>query len=231
MTQSVSTAKAGASEAPVHHLSDELLLDYAAGSLDEATSVLVAAHLTYCPECRARAAELEALGGSMLEDLPAAEMSADALSDIMAALGGATIEPAVAKSAAANDNPVLPRVVQRYVGGDAEAVAWKRLGMGIETARIDVPGSDKDMFLLRVPAGRAVPQHTHAGNEYVLILDGAYNDESGRFAKGDVAISDGDVDHRPMAETDRDCICLVVMDAPIRLSGPMGPLLNLFVKV
>lgn len=231
MTMSVSNAKTGASEAPVHHLSDELLLDYAAGSLDEATGVLVAAHLTYCAECRARAAELEAIGGSMLADLPAAELGANALNDIMAALDGAFIEPPVARASAANDNPILPRVVQRYIGGDADAVAWKRLGMGIETARIDIPGSDKDVFLLRVPAGRAVPQHTHAGNEYVLILDGAYNDESGRFAKGDVAISNGDVDHRPMAETDRDCICLVVMDAPIRLSGPMGPLLNLFVKV
>jgi putative transcriptional regulator len=231
MTMSVSTAKAAGHEAPAHHLSDELLLDYAAGSLDEATSLLVAAHLTYCADCRARAAELEALGGSMLEDLPAVDMSAGALDCMLATLDGALIEPAVQRARPANDNPVLPRVVQRYVGGDVEAVTWKRLGMGVETARIEIPGSDLQTFLLKVPEGKAVPQHTHAGNEYVLILDGAYTDESGRFAKGDVAISDGDVDHRPVAEAGRDCLCLVVMDAPIRLSGPMGPLFNLFVKV
>lgn len=37
-----------------HHIGDDLLLSYAAGTLDEASSLLVATHLALCPHCRAQ---------------------------------------------------------------------------------------------------------------------------------------------------------------------------------
>ena len=37
-----------------HHLSDELLLDYATGNLAEGWSIAVATHLALCPACRDR---------------------------------------------------------------------------------------------------------------------------------------------------------------------------------
>ena len=41
---------------PVHHPTDEFLLDYAAGALGEPKSLLVATHLSMCPACRGGAA-------------------------------------------------------------------------------------------------------------------------------------------------------------------------------
>lgn len=219
---------------PSHHLSDDMLLDYAAGSLDEATGLIVATHLTYCAACRKRAARLDALGGAMLHDVAPAGMSPGALNAVMARLDKGTSEdsaPVRKDAAPANDNPQVPAVLRRYLGGDLDGVTWKNVGMGVQTSEIAIASPAKRAFLLRVPAGKAVPHHTHAGNEYVLILSGAYNDEIGRFARGDMAISDGSIRHQPVAEPDEDCICLVVVDAPIRLTGPLGAILNLFVKV
>lgn len=79
--------------------------------------------------------------------------------------------------------------------------------MGVQTSEIAMNVEGKRAFLLRVPAGKAVPHHTHDGNEFVLILRGAYNDEIGRFARGDLAISDGSIKHKPVAEPGEDCIC------------------------
>ena len=49
-----------------HHVSDRLLMAYAAGTLPEAFSLVVATHLSLCDECRARAASYDALGGAVL---------------------------------------------------------------------------------------------------------------------------------------------------------------------
>ena len=51
-----------------HHVSDDLLLEYAAGGLDEGSSLLVATHVALCTQCRRFVADAEVLGGMLLED-------------------------------------------------------------------------------------------------------------------------------------------------------------------
>ncbi|MDF1747249.1 MAG: ChrR family anti-sigma-E factor [Alphaproteobacteria bacterium] len=231
----------GKTAGPVHHLSEDLLLDYASGALDEAASLFVVSHLTLCPDCRKELMRLEAVGGALFATMPPTDMSADALEKALAALDSSDLDgiPASASQKRSSDNSkisVLPQAVQKYIGGDVESLKWKRLGMGIETADIPLSSetgtnSGKRCFLLRVPPGKAVPQHTHTGTELVLILQGSYQDELGTFAKGDVAISDDTIDHRPVAAEGESCICLVVTDAPLRLTGPLGAIINLFVRV
>ena len=55
---------------PVHHPSEARLLDYASGALPEPMALLIATHLALCPACRRTVAELEAVGGALLEALP-----------------------------------------------------------------------------------------------------------------------------------------------------------------
>ena len=71
---------------PEHHLSEEILMAYAAGSLPEALSLVVASHITLCPECRAAVEAYEALGGSLMEDISPASLPESALSNIFAKL-------------------------------------------------------------------------------------------------------------------------------------------------
>ena len=51
-----------------HHLTDEILMAYSAGSLNEAFSLMVASHVSLCDECRARLESFDALGGALLEE-------------------------------------------------------------------------------------------------------------------------------------------------------------------
>ena len=43
--------------------------------------------------------------------------------------------------------------------------------------------------------------------------------------------ADSHVDHRPVADEDEDCLCLIVTDAPLRLTGWLGRLLNPFIRI
>lgn len=222
------------SQPPVHHLSDELLLDYASGALDEASSLFVSSHLTLCPHCRARQAELDALGGVLLEELEPVSMATDAFASIMARaeMPEAANDSAISRQATKTvDGKDLPAPLRRYFGCDLDGIAWEKKGGGVSVATVPGIGDGSHAFMLKVEAGRAVPQHTHQGNEYVMVLQGAYADENGKFGRGDVELADGDVDHQPIAASGEDCVCLAVTDAPLKFTGSTGWLLNMFVKM
>ena len=77
-----------------HHLPEPLLVAYAAGGTSEAEDVLVGSHLTLCPACRARLAELEDVGGAVLDEAPAVHEGMDALlAGALAALDAPAVEP------------------------------------------------------------------------------------------------------------------------------------------
>jgi putative transcriptional regulator len=67
-----------------------------------------------------------------------------------------------------------------------------------------------------------MPSHTHEGSEITLVLRGGFSDATGHYRRGDIAIADSEVDHRPRADEDEDCICFAVTDAPLRLTGPVA---------
>ena len=64
---------------------------------------------------------------------------------------------------------------------------------------------------MRFAPGKRIPDHGHHGSEMTLILAGAYIDEFGRFARGDIADLGDDVEHSPHVEGEEDYICLVAM--------------------
>ena len=80
--------------------------------------------------------------------------------------------------------------------------------------------------MLWIRGGRRMPSHTHEGSEITLVLSGAFSDVTGRYARGDIAIAEADLDHRPMTDAGEDCLCFAVTDAPLHLTGPVGRLLE-----
>ena len=113
---------------------------------------------------------------------------------------------------------IFPRPLRDYIGGDLDAVQWKRVGGGVSQAVLKTRDA-ATVRLLRIPGGGAVPDHGHRGMELTLVLIGAFSDVSDRFAAGDVEIADEDMVHKPVAEAGVDCICLAATDAPLRFSG------------
>jgi putative transcriptional regulator len=212
---------------PTHHLSDEWLIDYAAGTAPEPVSVLVATHLALCPDCRASYRRLEAIGGALLELASPVAVGAAARESVLARLDDPAPIPAAAPTPTANSPSQLPRPLRDCVPNGLAALPWQRLGRGAAIAWLRCASTTPyKMLMLRIAAGGSVPWHTHRGNELVLVLQGAYVDHLGRFGPGDVAIADDTIDHRPIADKGEDCFCLAVVDAPIRFTGVFSRLLN-----
>lgn len=208
----------------------ELLLDYASGALAEGPALMVASHLAYSEQARADVAALEAVAGDMLASMPAEALPDDALARTLARIDA---EPPPAPTARPKDDALgivgtaLPTPLRRYLPDDAH---WRPALGGIE--EIELPLGDKSYraTLIRIGAGRALPAHRHAGSEYTLVLSGSFSDGRGRFDRGDICVADASVEHKPVADLDQPCVCLVIAEAPVRLTGFFGRFLNPFLK-
>jgi len=213
-----------------HHLTDQLLMAYAAGGLPEAFNLIVATHVTMCDECRARLESFEAVGGALIEGDLRADMSPGALGDTLSRLCETpSPETDVTAEDCAGDT-LVPAPLTDYVGREFGQVKWRSLGGGVRQAVLDTGGA-ATARLLHIPAGKKLPEHGHKGLEATLVLQGAFSDADGRFARGDVEIAGMDLDHTPVAEHGEDCICLAVTDAPLKFSGWLPRIAQPFIGI
>ncbi len=213
-----------------HHLSDALLTGYSAGTLPEAFNLIVATHVSLCDECRARLGAEEAVGGALLDAAPDAPLAADALTATLARIADVRPEARPKTRPTAPRPGRFPQPLRDYVGGDAEAVRWRRVGGGVRQAILPTT-TGASARLLYIPAGTAVPDHGHHGLELTLVLQGAFSDATDRFGPGDVETADPALQHTPVAEAGEPCICLAVTDAPLRFNGLIPRLLQPFLKI
>ncbi|KXG84760.1 ChrR family anti-sigma-E factor [Agrobacterium bohemicum] len=210
-----------------HQVSDELLLDYASGSLGESWSLAVSTHLALCPESRRRLSAMEMAGGALLNDIePMQDTSGADWQKIRALLQpGAQVSPPEA-AARPSLKAVLPEPLRSYAGGDVDDIKWKQLGPGAYQFPIRTNDGEAIVRLLRIPAGKPVPEHSHGGRELTVVLAGCFMDGKDVFRRGDFEETDEDITHQPIAGEGEDCICLAVTDAPLKFKSWLVRLLQ-----
>lgn len=208
-----------------HHIPEPMLTAYAAGSLAHPFALLVAAHVSLCDECRAGLGAHEAVGGALLEDQPQAAVSATmkaAVLDQLDDVSAVETEPAYQRSG------VYPGPVMQALTG--KPPRWKPVGGGVRQTLLHAD-NDGSTRLLYIPPGKAVPDHGHNGIELTLVLQGAFNDETGRFGVGDLEVADASLEHTPIAEPGAPCICLAATDAPLRFNSLIPRLLQPLLRI
>jgi putative transcriptional regulator len=84
----------------------------------------------------------------------------------------------------------------------------------------------REVSFLRCRAGKSLPAHSHDGLEATLILAGGYSDVTGRYARGDIAIADETIKHRPIIDRDGECVVFLVLEGGVRLNSPWGRILQ-----
>ena len=211
-----------------YHPSDEFLVAYGAGSLDEASALLVATHLALCPRCRMEVGRIEAMGGAMIEDLAPADLGPDALVSVLARLDQLPITPKIRRPV--GEPSGLPAPLRDYLPASMDALPWKRLAAGIEQAVL-LQARGIRARLLRIGAGIVVPAHGHGGMEMTMVLQGGFADLGRDYAPGDVSMADQQVVHSPAADGSETCLCLAVTDGPLKLTGLVGLLVNPFLDL
>ncbi|MHA3976760.1 ChrR family anti-sigma-E factor [Halovulum sp. GXIMD14794] len=202
-----------------HHIPQTMIRAYAAGSLPHGFSLVVAAHVSKCDECRAMLEAEEAAGGAVLDTLDASEMNGDALRDRLLSM----LDEPQPVEAEVRPMGIYPGPVAQALGG--KEPRWRKLGGGIRQTILsaDAEGSVR---LLYIPAGEAVPDHGHKGTELTMVLQGSFSDETGHFGVGDVEVADEELDHTPVAGMGEPCICLAATDAPLRFHALVPRLLQ-----
>ena len=207
------------------HLGDDILLKYAAGTLDEASGLLVATHLALCPHCRTRNRAADALGGALLDSLEAAPLPDSAMDAVLARLRD---EPQTESAPSATDstNPVIPDPLRSYLGGDLDSLHWRMVAPRVHQIQIETADHRSKARLLRFHSGSTVPTHGHNGRELTLVLTGSLCDRDTVLRRGDIAETDERTEHQPYAGPGEDCVCLAVTDAPLRFKSMFARLLQ-----
>ena len=133
-------------------------------------------------------------------------------------------------SAGLNETP-LPNCVQKLLPSDIENISWKKLGRSVSVAHLASGDTKREVALHRLQPGRGVANHDHCGQEVTVVLRGSFSDQQGRYLPGDFLVMQAGQAHRPTASGDMECICLSVVDAPIKFTGPLNRLIDPFLKI
>jgi putative transcriptional regulator len=226
-----------------HHPPLEVLLDFATGSLREPAALVVAAHADLCTKCRKEISSLETIGGEMLAQIEPVSMSENALEAAMARLdapdslasaathaSSPTTRAPTSEAATAIANLVPPAVLS-HLGGDLSRLVWRKVGGQFDEIKLPTSVKAYKASLIRLKPGRTIPMHTHRGLEYTLVLAGGFRENGSHYSVGDFTLRDASEVHRPVVDKDEECICLVVLDAPVKLTGMLGRLLNPFLRM
>lgn len=212
--------------APDRRFGEEILLDYVTGSLDEATTLMVAAHLDLCPEARKTVDMMTLVGGALLDDAEPVAMRDGAFDTVMSLIDRMPVG-AQGDQAIDDELGVLPQVIQDRVavcGGKWSFVApgVKAMDLGFDAPQGSTDSAPGEVKLYRLEQGKGVPTHTHKGSEVTLVLTGAFADGRDRFGPGEVSVASPEITHRPVAEAGDTCFALAITDAPLQLTGALG---------
>ncbi|MGH1439722.1 MAG: ChrR family anti-sigma-E factor [Cellvibrionaceae bacterium] len=224
---------------PLHHPSENLLAEFAAGTLPLAQAVAVKAHLHFCSECQQAVKKMESYGGSMLERLePQPTMAGsfdqlmntiDKTSEAQLATTVKATQPILNKSENQDSHADLPRLVRKLI--KQRPLKWKRVNRSLKTAPLTVGQKQYQVSLQKIEAGNTAPEHDHRGTEITVVLEGSFSDKQGIYQKGDFLIKEpGDI-HQPISARNQHCLCLSVEEAPVKLTGLWGRILNPFIKL
>jgi len=212
-----------------HHVPSSLLFDYATGALAEGPALAVSTHLSYCGKCLAALERLEEVGGAVLQSLEPATVESELLSRTLARLDEHGTDERRAEPEDAGEG-TLPPVLRPHLGTTLARARWRFAAPHVREARLTLAGPSHRARLLRVPAGRKVPRHTHRGVEYTVVLSGGFTDRGEVYRRGDFCMADPSVEHRPVAMDDAECLCLSVLDAPVLPTGRIGRLIAPFLR-
>ena len=208
------------------------LTNYAAGKLSPAKHTLVSYAIELNPKL-AQAGEFNmAVAASMLDDVRPVALSPLFMGKVLEKLSFERSEPV------ANDRfatPTLPGALKPLIKHiDAGNIPWKSLFPGV--AIHEVLGNRKSkrgerLYLLKVKSGMQMPEHSHDGQEWALIISGSYSVNQKIYRRGDLHIENEHTSHSPLVCEGEDCICLVMTEAPLVMKGLLPKLVQRVVGI
>ena len=206
----------------------DLISEYSAGSLPLAQAACVSVHVSNCAHCQRLAGQLADLGAALFEELEPQSVGDTTLNAVLARLDE---EPPLEYARQVESKGSTPAILQRLMSGDFSDLSWKSIGSALRISYLQTGDPSHEFALYQIKAGGRIPEHTHRGSEMTLVLEGGFSDAEGSYHEGDFIFRRaGDV-HAPTALQSEDCICLAVLDAPLKFTNWKYRWMNPFLKL
>lgn len=207
----------------------DLLTEHAAGNLPLAQAACVSAHMNYCEQCRRTSSQLQTLGSVLFGNLQGVPVGEAQLDAVLARLDD---EPPLSYASSRRETAGrTPAILQRLMSGDFTDLAWKKITSSLSISYLKTGDRGYEFALYHIKAGGRIPEHTHRGSEMTLVLEGGFSDADGSYHQGDFILREPSDVHAPTAVQSEDCICLAVLDAPLRFTGWKYRWMNPFLQL
>ena len=233
------------------HPARQQLRDFVEGALPPAISLVVAAHCDMCKQCqRLVELETESLAAQMVSastrDTNLSLEFGDMISQITQLPSSLEVDnkrqmntPKVEGESTESSGYLtrgaatieldgrvfqLPKTLQRYIDKTGN---WSSLVGKLWQAPVDFGNQGVANFIY-MGRGGSVPEHTHRGTEYTLVIDGEFSDGLHHYDTGDFIFMDGDHTHTPRTDAKEGCLVFSIVDQPLHFTSGLARLLNPF---
>ena len=210
--------------APTHHPPGELLIDYAAGALSAAETLLIALHLDACAECREVAHVALSAGGALLETIEPMALPPAAFQHVLQAIDDKPVSLERVIRSAPTFAVKWPAPLRNHLAVTGHP-PWRKMPAGFRALRVPFKDTSSRVWVMNAPGGRGPLAHTHVADEWTVVLQGGFSDETGTYAAGDFAYMGPGEEHTMVAEPGEGCVCVVLVREPPRYLTLLGKLL------
>ncbi len=210
-----------------HHPSPELLTDYASGAMQLSHSLGVATHLEMCDSCRRKLHHLTEIGShyfSFSTPQTPVENDDDLKRKVLDLLDDEEHDEKVLETNSSDTE--FSQSLKSILNKGYDSLDWSRVSPSIKVATLLHDKDGTQIALSRTQPGGKMPHHSHTGDEITVVLEGSFSDEEGLYSKGDFVFRNAKDRHSPVVTNDAECICLMVLDAPIQFTGFFTSWLN-----
>jgi putative transcriptional regulator len=194
--------------------SEASITDYALGNLSPAKHIIMACQSEISEKVADAISFQEEIASSFLDETESVSLSPHFL--------GGVLEKLPQKETDEDARPfgqgLAPKTLRSVLGHGLQDMKWRSMVPGV--AVHDVLGNRRyeegeRLYLLKAKGGMKMPEHSHKGDEWSLILTGSYTIGDKTYRRGDLHIEDDTVTHAPHIDEGEDCICLVMTEGPL----------------
>lgn len=234
------------------HPSDNDLIEFSAGNTDWALSICISSHIEHCPACARKLRSFNKIGGATLSKCTKTAVSNDSFGRLLKKIKQNEVKEADANQKENNTPPRalastqkecgtsqdcytsqalddLPQVIQKLLVKN-KPLRWKRIAPALQEAQITTGQNKYEVCFHKIKRGGKIAEHDHGGKEITVVLRGNFSDEHGTYHVGDYLVKESGQIHRPLAAQNQDCLCLSIIEAPVKLTGLTGKLINPFLS-
>ncbi len=198
--------------------SETSIMDYALGNLSPAKHFIMACQSEISDTVAEEISFQEEIATSFLGETQSVSLSPDFLEEVLAKLPEGDSD----EETQAFGRGLAPKTLRSVLGHGLKDLKWRSMVPGV--AVHDVLGNRRyeegeRLYLLKAKGGMKMPDHSHKGEEWSLILTGSYRVGETTYRRGDLHIEDDTVTHAPHIDKGEDCICLVMTQGPLLMKS------------